>query len=780
MNKPGSVNISGGTINGPIYRSGSAAAGYVCVLTGGRYSEEPYGTYIPDGYVATNPVDGYWSVVTASEAYSVSISDGANATLSSGKRNQKVIIGNAITDVVYTANTGKYFPEFDAFVTSGLTVTRTSPSTVTISGTPTNNASITVPDAANKLIPSFYGGRPVVTLTYGQTLSQSVVTATVVESGTSKVIKGIFTWDAPYASKVPEISESGSSEYRVNFVPNDTETYSSVDTNISLVVNKVTPEFATLPTATLTLGQTLGDSALSGTARGNIVGEEVAGAFTWSAEDSVKTPTIDEDGSTDYSVTFTPNNTDIYETVNTNVTLRVNKVLPTVVTYPSASEITYGQTLGDSVISGAMNVPGTFTWSSANPASTTRPAVADSESTTYVVLFTPSDTDSYATMELTVKIKVNPATPSITTLPTASAITVGSQIGSSVLSGGEASVAGTFTWKDPTGIAPTAGTTTRAVVFTPSSDNYSTVEMNVTIEVISADVDPSDDHLGGYSLSLEGDIGVYFYIELSDELANSDTAYMQFTIPNGGASTVADPIYVKDVDKCVINGKTYYKFKCNVSAKDINSVITAQIKDTNYEGDTYTYTVTQYAMYVISNASSNAEYKRATPLVKALLNYGTTAQTLFGVTGEGPANAGLDDGDKDISGTSIPEPEASAIGLQDGVTFIGATLSLKTETTLSLYFTGIPRDTEFTCVQGNRVETDTSGEYVIARIRGINARNLGNSYTVTFGANSVTYSPMNYCYNAFNLASSSEALRNVCWTVYRYRTEADAYFGSNN
>ena len=54
--------------------------------------------------------------------------------------------------------------------------------------------------------------------------------------------------------------------------------------------------------------------------------------------------------------------------------------------------------------------------------------------------------------------------------------------------------------------------------------------------VVSAAFDFSDGvgaRLVGHSVSLEGDIGVNFYMMLSDEIAASNTAYMLFTIPNG-------------------------------------------------------------------------------------------------------------------------------------------------------------------------------------------------------------------------------------------------------
>ncbi|MCR4644358.1 MAG: hypothetical protein K5695_02980 [Oscillospiraceae bacterium] len=110
------------------------------------------------------------------------------------------------------------------------------------------------------------------------------------------------------------------------------------------------------------------------------------------------------------------------------------------------------------------------------------------------------------------------------------------------------------------------------------------------------------------------------------------------------------------------------------------------------------------------------------------------------------------------------------------MTFEGATLSLKPETTLSLYFKGLPEDTEFTC-DGKNVDTAKNGEYVIARIRGIKANELENDFTVKFTGGSVTYNAMTYCRNVLNGGSDDENLQNVCKALYLYAEAANTYFG---
>lgn len=82
----------------------------------------------------------------ATTTYTVTLTGGANATASGGETTQSGLSG-AMTTVTYTANSGYHFAEFTAITDNGITATRTNDTTVTVSGTPTGNASITIPDA---------------------------------------------------------------------------------------------------------------------------------------------------------------------------------------------------------------------------------------------------------------------------------------------------------------------------------------------------------------------------------------------------------------------------------------------------------------------------------------------------------------------------------------------------------------------------------------------------------------------------------------------------------
>ena len=99
------------------------------------------------------------------------------------------------------------------------------------------------------------------------------------------------------------------------------------------------------------------------------------------------------------------------QSVTASVDYEIAKVATSVTTAPTAGEITYGQTLADSALTGGTaSVAGTFAWKD----STVAPAVSDSQKTEYDVVFTPTDVN-YSTAECKVKLTVNKAaTPAAT------------------------------------------------------------------------------------------------------------------------------------------------------------------------------------------------------------------------------------------------------------------------------------------------------------------------------------------------------------------------------
>jgi len=101
---------------------------------------------------------------------------------------------------------------------------------------------------------------------------------------------------------------------------------------------------------------------------------------------------------------------------------------------------------------------------------------------TYTLSYVVSDTAGNVSQTLTRTVQVVKATPSITAVPTASAITLGQTLGNSTLSGGLASVPGSFAWTD-TSTVPSASANYQVTFMPTDSVNYNTVTFSVSVTV---------------------------------------------------------------------------------------------------------------------------------------------------------------------------------------------------------------------------------------------------------------------------------------------------------
>ena len=319
--------------------------------------------------------------------------------------------------------------------------------------------------------------------------------------------------------------------------------------------------------------------------------------------------------------------------------------------------------------------------------------------------------------------------------------------------------------------------------------------------------------LAGYSLSLTGNIGVNFYMELTDDVVNDESAYLNFTLPNGTTSKV----YVKGThedgstattDTTVKNGVTYYVFTCEVAAKEMTSDIKAQMigNDGEKKGKVYTYTVKEYADYILSHTSAEgSNYGSATvQLVKGMLNYGGAAQKYFGYKTDQLASDGLALTEPVFDDTNIInfiKDEANKTSIinysdSDKVTFKSAYLSLNSTTDLCVYvqfaedvtvqedmFAILFGSNEISKNQYEVTKVNEGNCYKIT-LHGIKASQLQKKYefevnlseteqsVLKYGATSYAYTIMSSaCDNIDNI----ESLREVVKALYAYGSCAQGY-----
>ena len=332
----------------------------------------------------------------------------------------------------------------------------------------------------------------------------------------------------------------------------------------------------------------------------------------------------------------------------------------------------------------------------------------------------------------------------------------------------------------------------------PVSYAYSNTEKNTYGDHPDADNDGKCDDCGaiidgigaklaGYSLSLTGNIGVNFYMELSDQIIADKDAYMQFTLPNGTVTKV--PVSAAQTNTTIKEGTTYYKFPCEVSSYEMTQDIKAQMFDGNGNcGKEYTYTVRDYAQYIIKNSSS---YVDAYPFAVAMLNYGACSQKYFNKAVDDLANRSLNDAEQKISdrfdgyinGFVAKKAENDVLGQ-----FAGLSMVLKSETTLNIFYEpkeGIDVSKLNFIVDGKEITPVKRGQYYILSLENIRANELGNSkkFTVTDGTNTLSgeYCAMMYCYQVLTAAEGTYAddLVTLVKAFSDYAYTAKSVCGSN-
>lgn len=287
--------------------------------------------------------------------------------------------------------------------------------------------------------------------------------------------------------------------------------------------------------------------------------------------------------------------------------------------------------------------------------------------------------------------------------------------------------------------------------------------------------------LYGRSITLKDNIDVNYYMEMSDSVFEHD-AYLEFKI--GGQTYKLNASDAAEVNE---SGKTLYKFSCPVNAAQMSDTIETRIVIDNNTKEEFSYSVKEYASELLSKSS---EYPtEIVKLVKALLNYGTAAQTFFKYNTGKPANAILSDTDKAVAAADFDAYKAvikadSANGAIDGLTYYGSSLICKSEMTVRHYFI-LDNGSDINNYKFSYIDTEgyevslipkkvSDGGVYCVDISGIMACSLNKNYVcrVTGMDNSQTieldYGPLSYAYSVANSKDSSKELMNLMNALYMY------------
>ena len=290
-------------------------------------------------------------------------------------------------------------------------------------------------------------------------------------------------------------------------------------------------------------------------------------------------------------------------------------------------------------------------------------------------------------------------------------------------------------------------------------------------------------HLAGYSVSLNGSIGVNFHMDLTQDVLDDNEAYMLFTLPNG----TTQKVMVSDAkakESAVIEGKTYYIFTCNVAAKEMTDTIQAQlITSDGSKTQVYEYSVREYADRILSG-NYDAETQE---LVKAMLHYGAYSQEWFDYNTTNLANAGLET--LDLSEANDWDGFDPIITNDDEVgSFTSAYLTLESDTAINLKFKladGVSfEDLRFVVEDtlGNVVPVtiDTTENVCLITLTGIKASDLDTMYDFSVtdkegNESAILYSAMSYACAVAN-SEMDQKLKNVTAALRIFNLRANEKF----
>ncbi len=272
--------------------------------------------------------------------------------------------------------------------------------------------------------------------------------------------------------------------------------------------------------------------------------------------------------------------------------------------------------------------------------------------------------------------------------------------------------------------------------------------------------------LNGYSLTLAGNIGMNFFINLSEETLSDENAKVVFTYAD---TTVEIPVSEGIPEE---NG---YKFTCPIPAKEMTTQVNCQVVTSTQSSDVFTKSIKEYAEDMLANKEA---YAKEAALVKAMLNYGAAAQSYFDYNTENLANNTdyMTDEDRALAVKDFSNQDYTLTQGNGDIIYYGSSLSLKSETAINHYF--ILKDTTdadslSVTVDGTDATLTKNGDFYTLSIKDIPAQNLQKDYLVQVGDVSLSYSVTSYGNEAYN--QGKDALVNVMYALSSYAESAQSY-----
>ncbi len=295
---------------------------------------------------------------------------------------------------------------------------------------------------------------------------------------------------------------------------------------------------------------------------------------------------------------------------------------------------------------------------------------------------------------------------------------------------------------------------------------------NFTGTIMTTEGEPVNSVFTGHNITLADSVNLNFYVKLSDAVLADANAKMTFS--NGQEILVSA---VKD-DATKIDAQKGYIFTCTVAAKEMTDDITATL--TAVDGTVLienTCSVADYAEKLLATSND----AKTVSLVKAMLNYGATAQNKFSYNKTDLANNSLVEADISVETEDDLSSYAKNAGTKtDGVKYIGSTAVWDSKTHIRHYFKVTDAATTFK-LNGEAVtlveDIDRNVTYI--EIADILPQEMNKVFTLEItnsaGTRTITYSVYSYFYDILNGADYSSEMKEAVKGAYAYSKAAIAF-----
>ena len=283
--------------------------------------------------------------------------------------------------------------------------------------------------------------------------------------------------------------------------------------------------------------------------------------------------------------------------------------------------------------------------------------------------------------------------------------------------------------------------------------------------------------LKGATLTLTGEIGINFYLDIQDT-ESFDSVILKG--PNGELTEAADKI------ACESSGlyAGLYKLTYPVDPSQIDESVSVCLMNgnetvqlygadgTEYDSDCADLSVREYIESVQNDENAASDLSA---LANALDVYGRYS----GVQFKDAADPELDAVLADITAEDLSKYKYEINGeLPSGVSIVGASLLLDSKTSFRIYF---DKDPVSASIDGNTAKiTEKNGMYYI-ELPNIAAPDLDSKHQAVIGGCTIDFSALSYVYSVLSSeADSSKNIVKLVKALYAYSFAADMYFGASS